>query len=41
MHLPRYSSPLFLEAIQRDARADLLGTVRRRAACLPHADAPR
>lgn len=26
MHLPRYSSPLFLEAIQRDARADLLGT---------------
>ena len=41
MHLPRYSSPLFLEAIQRDARADLLGTVRRRAACLPHDDAPR
>ena len=37
LHLPRYSSPLFLKAKQRDARADLLGTVR--LALLPTAGA--
>ena len=47
MHLPRYSSPLFLEAIQRDAMADLLGTVCRVPAprccptLLPRDAAPR